>query len=364
MLTRSTIDGVTRYYVYTANDERLGTVEVSASGTRSDWTIRDAAGQVLRRLSRESNGDWKWQEDYIYRGSQMLAAEVPDSTKTRHFHLDHLGTPRLITGNGGAELSRHTYHPFGVEIATTSAASTTATGERKQFTGHERDAESLDYMHARFYAPYMGRFLSVAPTLSSAAASVPLTWNRYSYTLNDPLTFVDADGRDVFVAPGMQAAVDNGRQNSIDFAENYNRARDDPRVYWVIREAPNAKPGTRADSNQLSPTRDALGTVTRIMTFSNVPSRNRLNTQTELIAHEMAHVIEVLDTNKTLKERYQGGERGTVYPNKAAGPDAYESRNALQFEVRVTGQLRSGVKVILTTKDVRDLLLTAPGVRP
>jgi YD repeat-containing protein len=119
MLTRSTIDGVTRYYIYTAGDERIGTVEVSASGTRSDWTIRDTAGQVLRRLSQESSGGWKWQEDYIYRGGQMLAAEVPDSARTRHFHLDHLGTPRLITGNGGVEISRHDYHP----MTTTPSAS-------------------------------------------------------------------------------------------------------------------------------------------------------------------------------------------------------------------------------------------------
>jgi hypothetical protein len=110
--------------------ERSGTVEVSASGTRSGWTIRDVSGQVLHRFSKESNGEWKWQEDYIYRGSQMLAAEVPDSTKTRHFHLDHLGTPRLVTGNGGVELSRHDYHPFGIEIAPTSTSTTRSCGRR------------------------------------------------------------------------------------------------------------------------------------------------------------------------------------------------------------------------------------------
>jgi RHS repeat-associated protein len=171
MLTRSTFDGLTRHYIYSASDERIGTIEVSASGTRSEWTIRDAGGQVLRRFSKESTGEWKWQEDYIYRGAQMLAAEVPDSTKTHHFHLDHLGTPRLITGNGGVELSRHNYHPFGVEIASTSTSGTATAREKKQFTGHERDAESLDYMHARFYAPYMGRFLSVDPVRNDRLAT-------------------------------------------------------------------------------------------------------------------------------------------------------------------------------------------------
>jgi len=93
MMRKSVAGGVTRSYVYTASDERIGTIEQTGSTVRSDWTIRDSGGQVLRRYSKESNGEWKWQEDYIYRGTQMLAAEIPDSPKTRHFHLDHLGTP-------------------------------------------------------------------------------------------------------------------------------------------------------------------------------------------------------------------------------------------------------------------------------
>ena len=191
MMRKSVAGAVTRSYVYTASDERIGTIEQTGSGVRSEWTIRDSAGRVLRRFSTESNGEWKWQEDYIYRGSQMLAAAVPDSAKTRHFHLDHLGTPRLITGNGGAEISRHTYHPFGEEIAPAAGAR-----EKKQFTSHERDSESLDYMHARFYAPFMGRFLSVDPVMNlESAISSPQGWNRYSYVRNNPMRLADPDGR-------------------------------------------------------------------------------------------------------------------------------------------------------------------------
>jgi RHS repeat-associated protein len=196
MMTKSVVDGVTRHYAYSPSDERIATYELTGAGTRSDWTIREQAGQVLRRLSKETSGEWQWQEDYIYRGSQMLAAEVQDTARTRHFHLDHLGTPRLITGNGGAELSRHNYYPFGVEIASPSASAAGASHEKKQFTGHERDAESLDYMHARFYAPYMGRFLSVDPVLDlKIAILTPQGWNRYSYVRNNPVRYVDPDGR-------------------------------------------------------------------------------------------------------------------------------------------------------------------------
>jgi RHS repeat-associated protein len=221
MMRKSVAGGVTRSYLYTASDERIGTIEQTGSGIRSDWTIRDSAGQVLRRYSKESNGEWKWQEDYVYRGTQMLAAEIPDSPKTRHFHLDHLGTPRLITGNGGAEVSRHTYHPFGEEIAPSATAR-----EKKQFTGHERDSESLDYMHARFYAPFMGRFLSIDPTWESADLRRPQSWNRYAYVMNNPVHMTDPDGKMPFL---VQVLVELGTDFATDGSPTGVSADNPPR---------------------------------------------------------------------------------------------------------------------------------------
>ncbi|MDQ3283759.1 MAG: YD repeat-containing protein, partial [Acidobacteriota bacterium] len=107
-VTKAYVDGKWRSYIYSASDERIGTIELSAangSAIRSDWTVRDTSGKVLRRFSRENDGSWLWNQDYIYRDSQMLAAELPQTAKVYHYHLDHLGTPRLITGNGGVEIS-------------------------------------------------------------------------------------------------------------------------------------------------------------------------------------------------------------------------------------------------------------------
>jgi RHS repeat-associated protein len=66
------------------------------------------------------------------------------------------------------------------------------------FTSKERDAETgLDYFGARYMSSAQGRFTSPDPLMASAKASNPQTWNRYSYTLNNPLRFVDPDGLDV-----------------------------------------------------------------------------------------------------------------------------------------------------------------------
>ncbi|HYI08174.1 MAG TPA: RHS repeat-associated core domain-containing protein [Thermoanaerobaculia bacterium] len=192
-VTVSTVDGVRRLHLYSASDERLATLTATAAGHRSDWTVRDPAGRVLRRFASDGAGAWQWTGDYIYAGSgQLLAAEVPAPEKIRHFHLDHLGTPRLTTGNGGAELARHTYYAFGGELP-----DAIQDGERRKFTGHERDSASLDYMHARYYQPVMGRFLSVDRARNwEKAVALPQKWNRYAYARNSPLNFFDPDGFD------------------------------------------------------------------------------------------------------------------------------------------------------------------------
>ncbi|MGJ5817124.1 RHS repeat-associated core domain-containing protein [Paludibaculum fermentans] len=55
----------------------------------------------------------------------------------------------------------------------------------------------LDYFGARYFSAAQGRFTSPDPLMASARASNPQTWNRYAYTLNNPLRYVDPDGMDV-----------------------------------------------------------------------------------------------------------------------------------------------------------------------
>lgn len=187
-------------YVYTPDDERIATVRPGLG--KWDYTVRGPDQKVLRRISR-TGSNWSWEEDYVYRGGTLLAAEVPGPDKTLHFHVDHLGTPRLITGNGGAEVSRHTYFPFGAEVQPAPQSP-----ERMRFTGHERDDTNLDYMHARYYGVGMGRFLSVDPYLDlHKATRYPQNWNRYAYVRNNPINLVDPDGRDdVNTGPDFEVA--------------------------------------------------------------------------------------------------------------------------------------------------------------
>ena len=83
----------------------------------------------------------------------------------------------------------HDYHPFGKTMRSYSLNE----NERFLFTGKERDSEiNYDYFGARYYDSDVGRFLSVDP-LADAPANVGTS--PYAYVWNNPLKFIDPDGR-------------------------------------------------------------------------------------------------------------------------------------------------------------------------
>ena len=186
-------------YVYDANDERTVIIDRAADtdGQRR-FTLRGADNKVARELTYNPQGAaWKLEKDYVYRGATLIAsfssptAVVPD----RHYHVDHLGSTRVVTTGAAFRLATHTYWPFGQ-----TAAGSDIDSERMKFTGHERDgsasdpASQLDYMHARYYDLGAFRFLSVDPGKDWSSRS-PQSWNLYAYVRNTPLNAVDPNGR-------------------------------------------------------------------------------------------------------------------------------------------------------------------------
>ncbi|MGN6186975.1 MAG: RHS repeat domain-containing protein [Thermoanaerobaculia bacterium] len=204
MPVKKTIGAVNELYVYTADEERIAVYDAVANWR---WTIRDVSGKVLREVtSQNSSGGalgssaWAWSKDYVYRDGALLASVQPNggSPSTYHYHLDHLGTPRRITDNADAIIGIHDYYAFGPE---TAGGTNEPSVSRLKFTGHERDLSTagsgvleLDYMHARYYAGAMGRFLSVDPGRDWNLHQ-PQSWNMYAYVRNNPINTVDPTGK-------------------------------------------------------------------------------------------------------------------------------------------------------------------------
>ena len=68
---------------------------------------------------------------------------------------------------------------------------------KRKFSDKERDEETgLDYFGARYYSSKNYRWLSVDPIVSnSKALSNAQLWNLYSFCRNNPIAFIDPDGR-------------------------------------------------------------------------------------------------------------------------------------------------------------------------
>jgi RHS repeat-associated protein len=107
---------------------------------------------------------------------------------------------------GGAKVagSETYFAPFG---AYRNTPTTNPAISDRRFTGHRHNNElGLIYMRARYYVPYIYRMLtpdSIVPNYSN-----PQSLNRYSYSHNDPVNWIDPSGHarikvwaSAFIAP-------------------------------------------------------------------------------------------------------------------------------------------------------------------
>lgn len=141
---------------------------------------------------------------FVYDAGGKMVAEYstivePQATaKISYLTNDHLGSPRIITDQNGAIVSRRDFMPFGEEISSTertTGLSYLADKVRQKFTSYERDNESkLDFAQARYYGYSYGRFTSPDRPLLDQSSSDAQSWNLYLYAGNSPLKYTDPLG--------------------------------------------------------------------------------------------------------------------------------------------------------------------------
>jgi RHS repeat-associated protein len=104
-----------------------------------------------------------------------------------YYHVDAIGSVRMITNANGQVLARYDFLPFGEPWGSSTNV------DPRQFSGKERDAETgFDYFGARYYSSAQGRFTN--PDTAEPDLTNPQTFNRYRYALNNPLHYIDRDG--------------------------------------------------------------------------------------------------------------------------------------------------------------------------
>jgi RHS repeat-associated protein len=79
------------------------------------------------------------------------------------------------------------FYPYGEEHPATAQ-------DKDKFATYWRDSTGFDYAMNRYYMSAHGRFLSPDPYPGSASAGRSGSWNRYSYTENNPSNAIDPNG--------------------------------------------------------------------------------------------------------------------------------------------------------------------------
>ncbi|UTT71280.1 hypothetical protein NMQ03_09455 [Arthrobacter sp. DNA4] len=130
--------------------------------------------------------------------TRTSGADAGPSQLVRHQYRNHLGSTTLELAADAAVISYEEYFPYG---GTSYAAARNAleTAKRDRWLGKRRDATGLVSIGVRYYAPWLGRWLSPDPTETADGLNV------YVYAGGNPITLRDQDGRAIeayYIAPG------------------------------------------------------------------------------------------------------------------------------------------------------------------
>jgi RHS repeat-associated protein len=127
---------------------------------------------------------------FIRIGTENFASHKGTGDERYYYHNDHLGGVNVITDKTGGRAQLLEYDPWG---SVSRNESTITADPTHRFTGKELDPETgLYYYGGRYYDPEISRFISADAFVPEAGN--PQSLNRYSYTLNNPVRYIDPSG--------------------------------------------------------------------------------------------------------------------------------------------------------------------------
>jgi RHS repeat-associated protein len=162
-------------YVYDAEGRRRTLTDTT--GTTRD--VIDPSGKLLIRINPDLTKTY-----YVYGLGLLYEANQADATKTYHF--DQVGSTIARTNDAGKVVARASYSAYGL-ITYQSGDLTTPFLYNGQ-AGVQTDPNGLLNMRARYYSPYLMRFLNADPIGFSGGS------NWFSYADGNPISLSDPFG--------------------------------------------------------------------------------------------------------------------------------------------------------------------------
>ena len=183
-------------FAYDANGRQVKATKTSQPDA---WTVYDALGN---RVGTKINDVWQLM---VYDAFGKLVAEYGVAAESlggiKYVQQDWQGSVRTVSNSNGFVIARTDHQAFGEDIGI-------GVGLRKVEQGYSADkatrqgygltendeSSGLNHTWFRKLEQRAGRWSSPDPYKGSIYLLNPQSFNRYSYVLNDPITFVDPSG--------------------------------------------------------------------------------------------------------------------------------------------------------------------------
>lgn len=131
-----------------------------------------------------------------YLGGAAIVATFsnqPGVVQDRYSFTDHLGSVDVIVSDAAAVVEQSSFDAWGGRRnpGSWSGTGTALTTTTRGYTGHEHvDIAGFVHMNGRVYDPVLGRFMQADPMIDAGIQGL----NRYTYVLNNPLSYTDPTG--------------------------------------------------------------------------------------------------------------------------------------------------------------------------
>jgi RHS repeat-associated protein len=199
------------YYLYDANGQRVRKLVERPDGSRQSERVYAGGRELYREYDATAANALSVQRQSVHvMDDQRRVALIevrtfgtdPGAGRLVRWQYDNqLGSVTIELDEQARVITYEEYHPYG-STAYQGVRNVNETPKRYRYTGKERDAESgLAYHGARYYAPWLGRWLSPDPAGLTEGA------NLYAYCRGDPVNRHDPTGTVSWKTVAIIAAV-------------------------------------------------------------------------------------------------------------------------------------------------------------
>ena len=193
----------TTYYQYDGSGKRIRKITITSSESGKNGIVKDeriyiGGFELFRKYSGADKGLERTTLNLMDGETRFLMIErrndVDDGSEKcleRYLTINHIGSNTLELDEVGRIISCEEFTPYGSTAFQANDMAIRTAAKRYRFTGMERDEETgLSYHSARYYIPWLGRWLSSDPIGIAGGL------NLYCYCGNDPVNRNDTDGTD------------------------------------------------------------------------------------------------------------------------------------------------------------------------